>query len=246
MEYNMSNPDEAATQNAFETQVTEALDVVKRGDDGKLEFEEGTSEEVIYAATSEIRRRDTQAQYTKEKQSNVALKAEKDELLVQLSSEVKLELTAEQEDELDELKFSDPELWRSKLNVYETEAKEKQTKLVGERLKEVSAKGTEAAEIERRQTVLTDFKAANPEFVIDDDVIANDIPPRISNKLKNNEVTFEEFLQEAHDYLKSGKVVAATEEVLNQPNLSNAGGGDNPSDDAVNKKSEAGYASEVY
>jgi len=39
-------------------------------------------------------------------------------------------------------------------------------------------------------------------------VVANDIPPRITNKLKNGEVTFEEFLSEAGAYLDKGKVAS--------------------------------------
>lgn len=242
----MANPDNAASQDTFENKVFSALKVVKRGDDGKLEFPEDTPEEVVYAATAEQRRRDTQAEFTKSRQKQAALEAEKTELLKQVSSDVKVELSDEQAEELEELKFSDPDAWRRKMNTYETEAQSKRAKEVDERLKEVSAKGTETAELERRKQVLQEFQAVNPGLVINDDVIANDIPPRITKRLQDNEVTFEEFLQEAHDYLKTGKVVATTEKTLNQPNLSKAGGGDTPSDDAVGHESKKSYETEVY
>lgn len=242
----MSNPEDAVTHETFETKVTTALSEATRSEDGKLEFKEGTSEEVVYAATTEQRRRDTQAEYTKTKQNNAALKAEKDELMTQLDSDVKLDLTLDQEEELDELKFSDPDKWRSKMNFYETEAQAKHTKQVDERLKEVSAKGTETAELERRKQVLQDFQAANPGLALDDDVIANDVPPRISKRLQENEVTFEEFLQEVHNYLKTGKVVNKTDETMGQPNLSKAGGSDTPSDEAVEHESVKTYDTEVY
>lgn len=242
----MANPDNAASQETFEEKVSTALKAVKRNDEGKLEFPEGTSEEVVFAATTEQRRRDTQAEFTRSKQTQAALEAEKNELYKQLNSNVKIDLTPEQEEELEELKFSDPDAWRSKMNTYETEAQSKRAKEVDERLKEVSAKGTETAELERRKQALQEFQAANPGLVLDDDVIANDVPPRISKKLQNNEVTFEEYLQEVYDYLKTGKVVATTEETMDQPNLGKAGGGDTPSDDAVRHESVKSYDTEVY
>ena len=242
----MANPDNAASQDTFENKVSSVLKAVTRGDNGKLEFPEGTPEEVVYAATAEQRRRDTQAEFTKTKQAQAALEAEKTELLKQVSSDVKIELSDEQVEELEELKFSDPDAWRRKMNTYETEAQTKRAKEVDERLKEISAKGTETAELERRKQTLQEFQVANPGLVIDDDVIANDVPPRITKRLQDNEVTFEEFLQEAHDYLKTGKVVAMTEKTLGQPNLSKAGGGDTPSDDAVRHESQKSYDNEVY
>jgi hypothetical protein len=229
----MANPDSAASPDTFENKVTAALKASARNEEGKLEFPENTPEEVVFAATSEQRRRDTQAEFTRSKQTQAALEAEKAELLKQVSSDVKLELSPEAVDELDNLKFSDPEAWRHKMNTYETEARTKRTNEINERLQTVSADGTKTAELERRVQVLQEFSVANPGLVIDDDVIANDLPPRITNKLQNNEVTFEDFLREASEYLKAGKVVGSPEKTLNQPNLSKAGGGSNPSDDAV-------------
>lgn len=242
----MANPDNAASQDTFENKVSSVLKAVTRDDKGKLKFPEGTPEEVVFAATTEQRRRDTQAEFTKTRQKQAALEAEKNELLKQVSSDVKVKLSSEQVEELEDLKFSDPDLWRRKLNSYETEAQSKRAKEVDELLKEVSAKGTKTAELERRKQVLQEFQIANSGFVIDDNVIANDVPPRITKKLENNEVTFEAFLQEAYDYLKTGKVIATTEKTLDQPNLSKAGGGDTPSDDAVRHESKKSYETEVY
>lgn len=242
----MTNPVNAASQDTFENKVSSVLKTVKRGDNGKLEFPEGTPEEVVYSATAEQRRRDTQAEFTKSRQKQAALEAEKTELLKQVSSNIKVELSDEQVEELEELKFSDPDAWRRKLNTYEAKAQSERAKEVDERLKEVSAKGTETAELERRKHVLQEFQIANPGLVLNDDIIANDIPPRITKQLQDNEITFEDFLQEAHNYLETGKVVATTEKTLGQPNLSKAGGGDIPSDDAVKHEANKSYETEVY
>ncbi len=242
----MTDPDNAASQDTFGDRVSLALKAVTRKDGGKLTFPEDTSEEVVFAATAELRRRDTQAEFTRTKQAQLALEAEKAELLEQLGNDFKVELSDDQVAELEELKFSDPNTWRCKLNNLENEARNKRGREVRERLKEVSTKGTETAELERRKQILLEFQAENPGLVIDDDVITNDIPPRITKRLQDNAVSFEVFLQEACDYINAGKVVATTEKPLGQPDLGKAGGGDTPSDDAVGSESRRSYEKEIY
>lgn len=236
----MTNP---GNTDSFESTVAKVFEKVKLDDKGKLEFPEGTSEEVIYAVKAEKRRRDTQSEYTKERQNNVALKAEKDELLSKLSNNVELKLTDQEEEELDELKFSDPEEWRSRMNSLENKAVSQRNKELKERLKEVSEKGTQAAQIEQRKFILEEFLERNPDTVITDDVIENDIPPRIKSKLEKGTINFEEFLQEVDNYLRTGKVIG-TESLLNQPDINKAGGSDSLNKAA--KNSSSSYEDEIY
>ena len=235
------------SQDTFHDKVSATLKGVTRKPDGGWNFPDNTSEEIAYAVTAELRRRDTQAEFTRTRQKQVALEAEKQELLKQLSTtEAKLELTDKQKEELEELKFSSPEDWHKKLKSYENSAQEEYTKKVNEQLKEISANGTREAELERRKLVLKEFQNSNPETVIDDDVIANDVPPRITRKLQENAISFEQFLQEVADYIKANKVIVNTEKTLNEPNLSKTGGSETPSADAIDKASKQSYENEIY
>lgn len=229
-----------------ESKVAELLGSSNHDSEGNIKFPDDTSDEVKFAVNSEKRRRDTQAEFTKSKQAQAALEAEKTELLKQVHGNVKPELSHEQVAELDELKFSDPDLWHNKLRTYESEAQAKHTMEVQKRLKEVSAEGAKTAGLELRKKALEEFQITNPDFKLTDDILKNDIPPRITNRLQNNEVSFDQFLQEANDYLKKGKVVATVESILGQPNLSKVAGNDLPLDSAVDKESKKAYENEIY
>lgn len=223
-ETNIETNTEETTEVNFETQVNEAFKKVKTSENGKLEFPEGTSEEIKFAVISEKRRRDTQAEYTKVKQNAIVLEKEKEELLRKLNDNVSLNLTDEQKEELNDKKFSDPDKWRELMNRYENEARAKRNDDINKQLKDISDK----TEIENRKNILDKYLSENPGLVINDDVINNDIPPRISKELAENKITFEQYIKKVHDYLKTGKVVKTTEETLNQPNLGNTGGGHTP------------------
>jgi hypothetical protein len=234
------------TEPTFQDKVSTTIKEVTRDENGKLKFPKDTPTEVVFAATAELRRRDTQAEYTKARQKQVVLEAEKQELLKQASSNATIELTEEQIEELDDMKFSDPDGWRQKMNAYEQKARNEHSEKINKQLEEVSAKGTKMAELERRKQVLKEFLSVNPGLVINDDIINNDIPPRITKKLEDGVVTFEEFLSNVSDYIKAGKTIATEDDITNQPNLSKAGGGDTPSEDAINNQSMKTYQTEVY
>lgn len=231
---------------SFTDKVNEAVKQMKKNDKGVYELPADLPEEVRVAALAEKRYRDTQSAYTKTNQKLRTVEAEKSILLKKATENVTVELTKEQEEELEELKFSDPEAWRKKLNRYESEAVHKKQKLITEEVQSVSAKGLEESELEERRQILTSFKEEYPDFELDDDVIANDIPPRLTNKLAKGELTFEQFLHECHDYLNKGKVVKEKEEPARRPNLSKLGGGSKPDDNAKAEDDLLSYATEVY
>lgn len=246
----MSTPDnKSAThseQPSFQEQVNAAVAGIKYDEKTQKHIlPDNLSEEIKVAAMAEKRRRDGQAALTREQQRVAALEAEKAALLELTTGTIQLSLTAEEQAELDDLKFSDPEAWRVKMNSLETEARTKKVNAVNEQLKQVSTNVSSAAELNRRKQLLEDYNTANPQYALDDEVIANDIPPRITKKLETGKITFEEFLQEANDYLKKGKVVA-DEETLDQPNLGKVAGGATPSADAANKGLSSSYKSELY
>lgn len=246
----MTTPANAGTHGeskpSFQEQVDSAVAAIKFDDkQGKHILPDGLEEPVRVAAMAEKRRRDSQAALTREQQKNAALEAEKAELLELTTTSAPLELTAEEQAELDDLKFSDPEAWRVKLNKLETEAKKKKRTVVDEKLKQVSTSVSSATEKERRKQLLEDYNTSNPEYALDDDVIANDIPPRLTRKLENGEFTFEEFLSAANSYLKKGKVVA-DEKTMKDPNLGKVAGGSTPDVKAAQAGLNESYKEETY
>lgn len=232
----------------FADKVNEVVNTMTKDDKGEWVLPNGEkmSEELKVAALAEKRYRDTQSSYTKNNQKLKALEAEKSALLQKALGNIELNLTEEQAEELDDLKFSDPEAWRKKVNKYETAAFEQRKKELDEEIKNVSNSSLDEQEKERRKDVLDAFLKEHEGFELNDTVINNDIPPRITAKLANGEVTFEDFLQECYDYLTTGKRVAQTEQPLGQPNLSKVGGGSKPDDNAVKEDIIKSYATETF
>lgn len=247
----MSNPTEEVdtqqerTEATFADKVNEVLRNAKTDDKGRLVLPEDLSEEVKYAVTAEKRLRDTQAAFTQSRQSQKVLEAEKATLLSKVTGKIELNLTTEQAEELEELKFSDPEAWRNKINKLETAARAKTAQDLEDELKQVSTSSLANEELERRAEILEEFNRANPGFQLTDDIIANDIPPRIVMKLETGKISFEAFLQECYDYSKTGKVVKQ-EETMDQPNLSKVGGGSKPDKNAVKEDIILSYKKETY
>ena len=181
----------------------------------------------------EKRYRDTQRAYTKARQEVAALKAE----IKALKEKVKPEpsLSAEQKKELEELKYSDPDKWYKKMRELEESAKQELSKSV-EQLSEAEKEAV------RRELVLEEFLQENPDLTINDDVIANDIPPRIKKELDEGKITFEQFLDKVKDFLTKGKTVDKGKSVPSQPDLNKVGGSTEPtepqSDDILAKYEE--------
>lgn len=232
-------------QKAFESAVADAVKDIKRGKDGKYILPKGLSAEVRYAAILEQRRRDTQSEFTKGNQAKKALEAENIALKKKAMGTVKLDLTAEQAEELDDLKFSDPEAWRKKMNKLEREAHAKQEQSLNDEIAQVSADTLAKDELERRKDVLAEFNKENPGFQLTDQIIANDIPPRIVKRLETGTISFEAFLNECKDYLTTGKVVKQ-EKLRDQPNLSKVGGGSRPDKHAEKEDIMLSYNKEVF
>lgn len=181
----------------------------------------------------EKRFKDTQAGYTKSRQEIAELKAK---LAV---AATKTSLSAEDHDRLEDLKYTDPDAWRKELGAIET----KQTQTYNEEL----AKATkELTELEQREIAFNEFQLSHPDIVITDDVINYDVPKRITNKLEKGEVTFEQYLEEVYDYLKTPKVIGGTKETGEQPNLSKLGGGNTSADYAMTEDIRQSYKNEIF
>ena len=175
----------------------------------------------------EKRFKDTQAAFTRSQQA-LREKEAKLEALEKLT-QPKLELDEATKTELDTLKYENPDAWRTKVNNLEREAMQKHQ----ETLNEAGRLAVQQSELERRSQVLDEFNRSHPDVQLTDEVIQYDVPPRITKKLENGEVSFEDFLEEAKNYLVSPKVIGDGNQTLNQPNLNKVGGDDKPSDSAI-------------
>lgn len=196
------------------------------------------------AAQADKRYRDTQSAYTKGQQALKAQEAENAELRKQLEANTKVNISAEDQVELDALMYEDPKAWREKMNSLEKSN-------LGEsraNLDELTGKAREAAErqfeLDRRQQVLKEFNDS-AKVPITEELLAAEVPPRITNKLAEGKISFEEFLQEVATYVGTGKVVG-NPATIEQPNMSNLGGGTTPSDMKPEKSVSANYAGDIY
>ena len=225
----------------FGQKVNELVNKTTRDEAGKLVLPEGLSEAEQFAVRSEIRQRDTRSAYTKDRQRIKQLEAENATLANNWEQDYVKNLTTAQQSELEELKHSDPDAWRTKITELETSAKSQYQ----EKRQKVTEEATFASEEERRAQVFADFQTANPDLVINDEVIDNDIPPRYTKQLEKGEVTFEEYLDNVKNYLETGKVVQGTE-APKEPNLNKVGGGATPAEAAVSADAANSYQDEIF
>jgi hypothetical protein len=237
----MSTEQETQT---FEQKVTSIVNSASMDDKGNLVLPEGIEldEATVYAVKTEKRRRDTQAAYTKSQQQIKQLTSAQEEAFTHLENELQVELTTEEQTELEELKVTNPDAWRKKLNQFESRKKEK----VGEIKKKITEKTSRETALEERAASLAKYNEENPDYPLSDDVIDNDIPPRFTKQLASNEITFDEFLTKCRDYLAKGKTLDKGTKAENEVDLSQANGSAKLSDSVINKSSSSDYKKETY
>jgi hypothetical protein len=226
----------------FESRVNEVIAATTKSDDGKLVLPEGTDEALAFAAKAELRRRDTQGAYTKNQQRLKALEAENEKLASSWESDAVSNLSNSEQARLEELKVQDPDAWRSEIAKIEGE---KRTQFQ-EKRQAISEEASKLTEVERRGLQLEQFNKDNPDINLSDEVIANDIPPRITRKLEAGEIQFDEFLNEVATYLGKGKKIAPGAKAPEEPNFQGARGSNTPSKEAVEKQNSDDYSKEIF
>lgn len=229
---------------SFEDQVNDVVTKSTVDDKGNLQLPEGTTAapEVMYAAKLAKRHRDTQSSFTKSQQRVKALEAENSKLATGWEADATSKLSSQEQTRLEELKTQDPDAWRAEITkVEETKRQEFKT-----RRETISTEANQVSEIERRGAVLTAFNEANPTIAITDDVITNDLPPRITKKLETGDITFEDFLDEAKNYLTKGKALAPGAKAPDEPNFAGARGTGSPTKEAVTAQNAHDYNQEIF
>lgn len=170
----------------------------------------------------EKQRRDTQSAYTKGQQENATLKAEKEALLAGFGSG---SISHEDQAKLEELKYDDPDKWYQEKQRLEAEAKTAARQSVDNTLgtaRQTAKEAYMADELKRREKVLTDF-TSNTGLNLTQDIIMNDVPPRIQKKLENG-MEFGAWLYEVAEYLKTPKRIE-NETIDNVTDIGSAGAG---------------------
>ncbi len=239
MSHSAQATDDKEEVTSFEQQVNEAASSMVLGKDDLWHLPEDSdlSEEVAYAANLEKRRRDTQSAAAKTSHQLEASEEHADKLQSKLKEHFVPKLSKTEQEELEDLKSSDPDAYHSKLNEYETAAKQ----AFDEELIEMGYNADEIDEMADRSVQLADFLESNPGLRLDDEVFENDLPPRLVKQLEEGEISFDDFLVEAKNVLQpKGK------KEVEEPNLNKAGGGSNADDKAVDKDAEASYVKVIF
>lgn len=218
------------TSNATDVQtiINTAVKEVTVGDDGKYVYPKDMDPMLKAAVAATKSYRDNQSGFTKSQQSNKELEAETQALRKKLAevTQGRLEITQEEKVELDNLKNTDPDAWRAKLNDIESKSRQAITDELESVTEEVRKKASGEYELERRYAYLDEFNEKR-EIKITPELLDNDIPPRITSKLAKGELTFEDYLDEVSEYLDKGKVVGNSKPTkttdLNKANGSSTG-----------------------
>ncbi|MCI4437403.1 MAG: hypothetical protein JHC33_11410 [Ignisphaera sp.] len=196
---------------AVQSEVNELVKQVTVTEDGKFVYPENTPDHLKLAVAAEKKFRDTQSGYTKAQTRLKQIEEENKALQEQLAKLATQQgLPKEEVERLEALKNEDPDAWYVERQKAEQQYATKHVEAL-----------TAEQEIRNRMAYL-DRINADREFKITPDVLDNDIPARINNRLINREVSFEAYIGEVIEYLNKGKAVTNPETPATT-NLSGAG-----------------------
>ena len=228
---------------SFADRVDTIVAGMTQSDDGKWQMPEGDHDEsVVYAANAERRRRDTQSAYTKTTQQLSVIKAERDGLAKDFESNYVESLPRATQIELEELKSTDADAWHQRM----VDIKAERATEFSDKRKAITDKAKTESEGEYRKRALQEFTDANPTLALTDDVIQNDVPPRITKKLESGSISFGDYLLEVKNYLTAGKVIGKGDTPKPGINLSEVPGGDHADPEAQRKAIKSTYNDEIF
>lgn len=201
------------------------------------------TEEIKFAATAEKRRRDTQAEFTKVNKSKLALEAE-NALLKETLLKQSIVFSPEEVEELEDLKLENPEQWRQRLNELEQKTiQERQTK-INSVSTEVKTQAEKNFEVSMQGKVLEEFNKFHG-ISLTEELLADEVPNRITKKLVEGKVSYEEYLEESFTYLKTNKAIKE-ESVMDDPNLNRVSGGREPGKFDAEPSLREAYSKDLY
>lgn len=160
------------------------------------------------AVTSEIRRRNTESSFTRANQKNLELQAELDvyKTLVPTS----LNISDEDQEALDTLKYSDPDAWFERVSDIKAKAKDGFSSRTEEAVIAAKQEAVKNDTVASRAKLLEQFNS-NTATPLTDEQLQYDIPPRLLKRVENGELAFGDMIQQAHDFINGNKVVEQPE-----------------------------------
>ena len=247
MEYN--DTQSTTNDSTQDDLVASALAGYKADETGKVIVPDNSPAYVATALKVEQRRRNSNSEYSKERASREKVEAENKALKEQMAKLVKPKgLSKEQQDELEELKFSDPDKWFERKVALENANSSETNDIVSKAYETASQEANVMYEQnvnQRREKSLDELlqshNIANPDKPLDMNMLNLNVPPILVNRFHNGEVDAEGFLASVSKYLYASTTVS-NESVPSQPNLSNVTGSDAPSEKASEMSLEQLYS----
>lgn len=235
-------------QKTFADQVDELVGKATQNDKGAQvlpdEVLEGVSDELSFAAKERLRYKNTQSAYTRAQQEYKKVSKVNEKLVDHLSDTVTLHISPEKRAELNDLKHSDPDKWREKLDEHEREARE----VLQGKLSEYEQEGEQLSELDIRKAKLESFNETTG-LELNDQVIEDELPASYTKQLEKGDITFDQFLEKAQKFLTKGKKVAGSGEGDTKDNEKDFGkisGGSTPEDAATKGDVVESYKKTIF
>ncbi len=220
------------TELSLGQQANEVLRSAQTDASGNVILPEDIPTELRELVLTEKKFRDTQSGYTKSRQEVAELRAQNEALMAQVGS---TNISPADAQTLETLKYEDPDKYFVERTRMETEARQRGQQQVQTTLDTAKKTAQEAYmqdELVRRNKVLADF-TSNTGFNLTEDIINNDVPPRIQEKLKNG-MEFGAWLYEVKTYLDMPKVIE-NETITNVTDIGKGGSASEADTAAYNK-----------
>jgi len=216
-------------------------------DKGKLQLPEDMPSWQKHIIRGEKRTRDAQAELSLE-QNKFRQSEAKNAVLMETASTMvpeDFQLSDTELTELNTLKKNDPDAYRLKVNALEASALEAQQTKLTEMTTKAAEEATAAHTTKNRVTVLAEFRDANPDLSITDDVLVNDVPPRLLAGVTSGQYSYGEYLTKVKEYLTTGKTTTG-DETGDPHNMHKLPGGQTPGKKAAEKAGQSDYAKMTF
>lgn len=203
-----SEPEQKKSVAEIQEQVNRYLKEIKVDDNGKFVYPDGIDPELKVAIAATKSARDQQRAFSKAQTELKKAQAELEALKQQLARGVTPDnfLTPEQREQLEQLKYTDPDQWYRRMRELEQQAQSH----VDEQLQEVSKKAAQETEVEYRLRRLEEFNQ-NRETPVTPEQLELMVPPIYAKQLLEGEIDFDEYLEKAVAYIEGPKTVAQPE-----------------------------------
>jgi len=176
---------------------------------GKLQLPDELSDVEKELIRQAKRTRDAQSALSKLREEKIAIEAKAGVLeeTVKKVLPADLGLSDDEQAELETLKYRDPDAYHIRMTELEKANAAKAEETVTGLTTEAIEKAKQSHIAQNRLAVLEEFRSANPDLQLTDDVLVNDVPPRFMNELNEGKYDYNTYLEKVAEYIKTGKVL---------------------------------------